>query len=161
MNQTAAGEIGPGARFLRVHRTQRWALSIGWKSQAEAAVVRRCWKHSRQKTGRPCVGLKGTVVSLPQPEQLVRVSTLGRVPEASGSQGDGRPFGLAGFATFGFVLELFVVEEQLFSGCKDEVSAAVNTLQNLVLEFHGELLPSARDPKPWTRVKLQLSAGPD
>jgi hypothetical protein len=48
------------------------------KGQALAAVVRRCWKHSRQKTGRPCVGLKGTVVSLPQAEQLVRVSTRGR-----------------------------------------------------------------------------------
>jgi len=45
-------------------------------SQAVAAAVRRCWKHSRQNTGLPCVGLKGTVVSLPQPEQLVRVSTF-------------------------------------------------------------------------------------
>jgi hypothetical protein len=44
--------------------------------QAVAAEARRCWKHSRQNTGRPCVGLKGTVVSLPQPEHVVRVSTL-------------------------------------------------------------------------------------
>src|SRR5271157_3914676 len=71
-----------------------------------------------------------------------------------GCSGRGRPFGLAGLATFRFVLEVFIVEEQLFPGCKDEVSAAVNTLQNLVLEFHGELLPSARDPKPWTRVQI-------
>src|ERR1700747_3772222 len=35
---------------------------------------RRCWKHSRQNTGRPCVGRKGTVVSLPHCEQLVLVS---------------------------------------------------------------------------------------
>src|SRR5208337_512258 len=55
-------------------------VAWGGKSQALAAVARRCWKHSRQKTGRPCVGLNGTVVSLPQPEQLVRVSTLGRLP---------------------------------------------------------------------------------
>src|SRR6202795_2790063 len=34
----------------------------------------RCWKHSRQNTGRPCVGRKGTVVSLPHCEQLVLVS---------------------------------------------------------------------------------------
>src|SRR5260370_37781568 len=34
----------------------------------------RCWKHSRQKTGRPWVGRKGTVVSLPHWEQLVLVS---------------------------------------------------------------------------------------
>jgi len=47
-------------------------------SYAEAALaVFFCWKHSRQKTGRPCVGLKGTVVSLPQLEQTVRVSTFG------------------------------------------------------------------------------------
>ena len=51
-------------------------------SQAEAAA-RLCWKHSRQKTGRPWFGLNGTVVSLPQPEQLVRVSTLGRTPRGA------------------------------------------------------------------------------
>src|SRR5712672_3489656 len=43
---------------------------------AVAALVRFCWKHSRHNTGRPCVGLNGTVVSLPHPEQVVRVSTL-------------------------------------------------------------------------------------
>ena len=37
--------------------------------QAEAAVL-RLWKHSRQKTGRPCVGRKGTVVCFPHPEQV-------------------------------------------------------------------------------------------
>src|SRR5262249_45789121 len=39
-------------------------------------MARRCWKHSRQKTGRPCVGRKGTVVSLPHCEQDVFVSAL-------------------------------------------------------------------------------------
>src|ERR671919_2153083 len=47
----------------------------------------RDWKHSRQKTGRPCVGRKGTVVSLPHAEQLVVVSTRSR---ASGAPGPGR-----------------------------------------------------------------------
>src|SRR6201997_4805945 len=37
-------------------------------------MARRCWKHSRQKTGRPGVGRKGTVVSLPHCEQVVLVS---------------------------------------------------------------------------------------
>src|SRR3984893_6883986 len=37
-------------------------------------MARRCWKHSRQKTGRPWVGRKGTVVSLPHWEQVVLVS---------------------------------------------------------------------------------------
>src|SRR5579863_7726861 len=42
---------------------------------------RRCWKHSRQYTGRPCVGLKGTVVSFPHCEQTVLVSTRCTLPE--------------------------------------------------------------------------------
>src|SRR5258705_2621263 len=46
------------------------------ESQAVAACCRFCWKHSRQNTGLPCVGLKGTVVSLPHCEQVVRVSVL-------------------------------------------------------------------------------------
>src|SRR5947209_16824060 len=39
-----------------------------------APIALRCWKHSRQYTGRPCVGRKGTVVSFPHCEQLVLVS---------------------------------------------------------------------------------------
>src|SRR5437762_12956729 len=42
----------------------------------------RDWKHSLQKTGRPCVGLNGTVVSLPQAEHVVRVSTRSRTAPA-------------------------------------------------------------------------------
>jgi hypothetical protein len=37
-----------------------------------------------QKTGRPCVGLKGTVVSLPQAEQVVTVSTRSRATWPAG-----------------------------------------------------------------------------
>src|SRR5262245_66095349 len=39
----------------------------------------RDWKHSLQKTGRPCVGRNGTVVSLPQAEHVVTVSIRSRV----------------------------------------------------------------------------------
>src|SRR6266404_9434228 len=45
-----------------------------------APIALRCWKHSRQKTGRPCVGRKGTVVSFPHCEQFVFVSE--RIGEA-------------------------------------------------------------------------------
>src|ERR1700681_3097056 len=38
----------------------------------------RDWKHSLQKTGRPWVGRKGTVVSFPQAEHVVLVSTRSR-----------------------------------------------------------------------------------
>jgi hypothetical protein len=37
---------------------------------------------------------------------------------------------------------LFVVKEQLLPGGKNEIGATINTLQNLVLKFHGTL-PSA------------------
>ncbi len=46
-----------------------------------APMARRCWKHSRQKTGRPCVGRKGTVVSFPHCEHVVFVSErIGEAP---------------------------------------------------------------------------------
>src|SRR3954462_10512133 len=44
----------------------------------------RDWKHSLQNTGRPCVGLKGTVVSLPHAEQFVTVSTRSRATAPAG-----------------------------------------------------------------------------
>src|SRR5271166_6716695 len=41
---------------------------------------RLAWKHSRQNTGRPCVGRKGTVVSFPHCEHVVCVSDRGAAP---------------------------------------------------------------------------------
>ena len=61
---------------------------------------------------------------------------FGIVAGGCGAQ-TGGPFGFAGFATLGFVFELFVVEEQLFASSEDEIAAAVNTLQNFVLKFHA------------------------
>src|SRR5688572_7246321 len=52
---------------------------LGRLLQTPAAPANfRCWKHSLQKTGRPCVGRKGTVVSFPQAEHEVWVSTRSR-----------------------------------------------------------------------------------
>jgi hypothetical protein len=65
------------------------------------------------------------------------------IPDGGGSGAqNGYSFCLAGFATLGLILELLVVKEQLLPGSKNEISAAINTLQNLVLKFHGTL-PSA------------------
>jgi len=75
--------VSRGARTqycLLVNRVEDLGATRELYDHAVAAVVRRCWKHSRQKTGRPCVGLNGTVVSFPQPEQVVRVSTRGLDP---------------------------------------------------------------------------------
>jgi len=58
------------------------ALFLSLKSLRSyaAPIALRCWKHSRQNTGRPCVGRKGTVVSFPHCEQFVFVSE--RIGEA-------------------------------------------------------------------------------
>src|ERR1700741_1116951 len=58
-------------------RRLRWFLSSNFPLPFYAApMALRCWKHSRQKNGRPCVGRKGTVVSFPHCEQFVFVSDL-------------------------------------------------------------------------------------
>ena len=49
---------------------------------------------------------------------------------------NGYTLGLAGLAALGFVGEPFVVEKQLFPGGKDELCAAVDAGQYLVLKFH-------------------------
>jgi hypothetical protein len=50
-------------------------------------------------------------------------------------------FTFAVLAAFGFVLELFIVEEELFTSGENEVGAAVHTLENLVLKVHFESAP--------------------
>lgn len=49
---------------------------------------------------------------------------------------DGHALRLAGLTTLGFVLELFIVEKQLFPGGEDEVGTAVDARQYLILKFH-------------------------
>jgi hypothetical protein len=48
----------------------------------------------------------------------------------------GYPLVLATFAAFGFILELLVVKEELLPRRKNKFSAAIYTLENLILEFH-------------------------
>ena len=76
----------------------------------------------------------------------------GRLPGNRGSQ-NSNALRLACFTTFRFVLELFVVEEQLFACGKDKVRAAVDALQYLVLEVH----PSPHSPP--TSRSLGKAAG--
>jgi hypothetical protein len=51
----------------------------GGEGAAEAGAIWFFWKQDRHKTGLPCVGRNGTVVSSPQAEHrvLVSVRTLG------------------------------------------------------------------------------------
>jgi hypothetical protein len=62
-------------------------------------------------------------------------------------------FGFAVLASFGFVFELLIVKEQLLPGGEDKVVAAINTLQNLVLKFHGNA-PFG----PWPHGALRVEA---
>jgi len=50
--------------------------------------------------------------------------------------------GLARLAALGLVLELFVVEEKLFAGGEEKLRAAIDALEQPVLEFH------VRSPRP-------------
>jgi hypothetical protein len=50
-----------------------------------------------------------------------------------------RTFRLALFAMLGIVLELFVVEENLLACCEHKFCAAVDTLKDSIVEFHGRL----------------------
>jgi len=54
----------------------------------------------------------------------------------------GNSLRLTHLAAFRFVLELLVVEKQLFACSKNKIGSAVDTLQYLVLEFH----PSPHSP---------------
>src|SRR5216683_1290576 len=63
-----------GGRHWRLSPLNFSHVQLGELKFYAAPIERRCWKHSRQNTGRPCVGRKGTVVSLPHCEQVVLVS---------------------------------------------------------------------------------------
>jgi hypothetical protein len=75
--QKKVGRIGlsvPREGFRRSsYSSRRLACCFEFLLYA-APIALRCWKHSRQNTGRPCVGRKGTVVSFPHCEQFVFVS---------------------------------------------------------------------------------------
>ena len=50
--------------------------------------------------------------------------------------------GLTSLAAFGFVLEVFVVEEVLFSRCEYEICSAVNALEDAILKLrHSNCAP--------------------
>ena len=71
------------------------------------------------------------------------------------SQGLG-PFAFAVFAAFGFVLELFIVKEELFASGENKVCAAIHALENLVLELHESApFPAFTAGNPEEHARLQ------
>jgi hypothetical protein len=65
---------------------------------------------------------------------------------------DRDPLGLTRLAAFRFVSELLIVKEKLLPCREDEISTAVNTFQQLVLEFHRETPPSNAPPRTHTQA---------
>jgi hypothetical protein len=104
------------------------------------------------KNGPPLRGLKGHRGFL----STLRASgpSFGPVRNLTGSSRPkhGNPLRLAGLAPLWFVLELLVVEEQLFACGKNKVGTAVDTLEYLVLEVH----PSPHSPVACAGGKLCL-----
>src|SRR5436190_9980311 len=74
------GRTAPPAHLMSMSLTKKTVEAQTLPAPANF----RDWKHSLQKTGRPCVGLKGTVVSLPHAEQFVTVSTRSRATAPAG-----------------------------------------------------------------------------
>ena len=49
--------------------------------------------------------------------------------------------GLAGLAALGLVLEVFVMEEVLFSRCKYEIRPAIDTFEDAILKLRHIAIP--------------------
>jgi hypothetical protein len=106
--------------FLCGSRSSPFALLKALAAKYRASLGRLEWDRSfALAPGTNRLGFYPLVVSSP----LRKTERLGA-------------FFLAPFTALGFVLELFVVEEKLFTGREHEICAAVNTLQNLILELH-------------------------
>jgi len=103
-------------------RTEAFAAEDG---AALGGTERHCSFFSAARTGGLSLNL-GVAVAL---------SGRGRCAEYR------NPFGLAGFATLGLVLELLVVEEKLFPGGEHKITPTIDTLQHLVLKFHLRMAP--------------------
>lgn len=67
-------------------------------------------------------------------------------------------FCLAGFTAFGFVFELLIVKKQLFACGENKISAAVDTLEYLVLEFHPLTPFPGCIPRAWESESLSVRA---
>ncbi len=96
----------------------------------------------------------------------LRAGCLGFRSHLGGSSSASSAFGtlrLACLASLGFVLESFVGEEHLFAGRKNELSAALRALQDLIVVFHEPFPPrplsgsgTALSLYLWPELKVDL-----
>ena len=86
--------------FWRVQRVEIGATDKAGLAGQFVATQRSCfWKQARHRTGLPWVGRNGTVVSVPQSAQMVRVSGRTRAEE--------RRFALHFLQCFGSLVNFF------------------------------------------------------
>jgi hypothetical protein len=71
------------------------------------------------------------------------------------------PFAFASFATLGFVLEILVVEEVLFSRCKYKFRSAIHALEDAILKIrHSSSVPYQLERVRMTRRGFLLASAP-
>src|SRR4051812_22013862 len=118
----------------------------------------RDWKHSRQNTGRPCVGRNGTVVSFPQAEQLVVVSTRSR-PTETPAEGREARLALHDLHRFGSFLKFLSAKKSCSPAV--QMNSVPQSTQLSVLSWNsiGPSL-SRSDPARTMTVRARRSPGP-
>src|SRR5829696_5756821 len=104
----------------------------------------RDWKHSRQNTGRPWVGRNGTVVSLPQAEQLVLVSTRSR-PVPPPPDGRAARFALQLLQRFGSFLKFLSAKNSCspavqMKGAPQSTQSRLLSWNSITTLFHSPVL---------------------
>jgi hypothetical protein len=114
----------------------------------------RDWKHSRQKTGRPCVGRNGTVVSLPHAEQLVVVSTRSRPIAAPPPAGRAARLALQLLQRFGSFLKFLSAKNSCSPAV--QIKGAPQSTQVRVLSRNSIVTSLAR---PRARRARRVAAG--
>src|SRR5688572_23796612 len=115
----------------------------------------RDWKHSRQKTGRPWVGRNGTVVSLPQAEQLVLVSTRSR-PMPPPPDGRAARFALQLLQRFGSFLKFLSAKNSCSPAV--QMKGAPQSTQSRLLSWNSIATSFARPCYPATLAGCRAPA---
>jgi hypothetical protein len=136
--QACANKIHPDCR-------RPWSFAnLRDKSGAHAPLLRKTFAAEDRTILRWAERNRGFLAALGASGAGFHAGIASTVPIATaiavGRIGAGRNYGnaprLTHFTAFGLVLELLIVEEQLFAGRKDKAGAAVDAGKNFVLKFH-------------------------
>ena len=119
-----------------------------------AAAGRFAWKHCRHSTGLPCVGLKGTVVSIPHSEHSVRVSVrespaaTGPAPDSARTPAD--RFDLHGLQRLGSFLNCLSKKKSCSPAVKINCPPQSAHVKSLSMNSMPHLPSCRKKMRPWT-----------